>query len=188
MVIFYKNKKSLTIKKQRKIVFTGPESSGKTSMAKAVSKACAVNWLPEYARTYLNQLNRSYVPTDLVKIAQGQLLAQQEFAKNNSDYPFLFFDTSLLVIKVWSIFKYGYYNFQLEKLLRANLPDIFFLCDWHIPWEFDPLREAPNDKDRNALYAIYQKELSNLEVPFFELKGTEEERLLAVHHILVNLS
>lgn len=172
----------MSTKKPLKIVFTGPESSGKTTMTKLAADTIKTAWLPEYSRTYLNQLNRSYVAADLVKIAEGQLLTQQAFEQMHPQQSFLFYDTSLLVIKVWSIFKYGFYNFKLEQLLRQNLPDVFFLCDWQIPWEFDPLRETPND--RAALYALYKKELTALNIPFFELQGTNPERLAQVKMML----
>lgn len=151
-------------------------------MTKLTADSFKTVWLPEYSRTYLNQLDRPYIAADLVKIAEGQLLAQQVFEKKHAQQSFLFYDTSLLVIKAWSMFKYGFYNFKLEQLLRQNLPDIFFLCDWQIPWEFDPLRETPND--RAALYELYKQELTSLNVPFFELKGTTQKRLAAIEIIL----
>lgn len=165
-----------------KIVFTGPESSGKTTITKLAAKSYKTEWLTEFSRTYLNQLDRPYGVADLVKIAQGQLLAEQKFTQDYPNQAFLFYDTSLLVIKVWSIFKYGFYNFKLDQLLRQNLPDIYFLCDWQIPWEFDPLRETPNDRD--ALYAIYKRELEDLNIPFFEIGGTNEERLDKIKQVL----
>lgn len=175
----------MSAKRPLKIVFTGPESSGKTTITKLAATTYQTNWLPEYARTYLNQLNRPYIAADLVNIAAGQLHSEQQFIQKYPNQDFLFLDTSLLVIKIWSIFKYGFYNFKLEQLLQQNLPDIFFLCDWQIPWEFDPLREAPND--RGVLYDLYKKELVALEVPFFELKGSEMERLDSIKSILPSI-
>ncbi len=172
----------MSAKRPLKIVFTGPESSGKTTITKLVADTYSANWLKEYSRIYLNQLNRPYVAADLIKIAEGQLLAQKIFSERYAHQHFLFYDTSLLVIKIWSIFKYGFYNFKLEQLLQQNLPDIFFLCDWQIPWEFDPMRETPND--RGVLYDLYKKELMALNVPFFELTGTERERLNKIKSIL----
>jgi len=172
----------LSKKRPQKIVFTGPESSGKTTITKLAAKSYDTQWLPEFSRTYLNQLDRPYVVADLVKIAEGQLLAEQAFTQKYSEQSFLFYDTSLLVIKVWSIFKYGYYNFKLDQLLRQNLPDIYFLCDWQIPWEFDPLRETPNDRD--ALYAIYKSELEELHIPFYEIAGTNAERMDKIKQVL----
>lgn len=171
-------------KKATTIIFTGPESSGKTTLSKSIADYYQVNWVKEYSRTYLENLQRPYQQTDLITIAKGQLEKEQTFIKNNPNNLFHFFDTSLLVIKVWSIFKYGSYNFELEKMLLQNLPDYYFLCDYHIPWEYDPMRENPNE--RAELYRLYKKELIALKVPFFEIKGTKMERKEKVISILEN--
>ena len=168
-----------------KIIFTGPESSGKTTMAKLAAKQYTTNWLPEYARTYLAQIDSPYKAADLLKIAEGQVLSEQQFLNKNGHQDFLFFDTSLLVIKIWSIFKYGFYNHKIDHLLRQNLPDCYFLCDWQIPWEYDPLRETPND--RAALFDLYLRELQDLGVPFYSLSGKPEERLEQIQSHLLNI-
>ena len=164
------------------IIFTGPESSGKTTLAKLAAEHYSTHWLAEYARTYLAEINYPYQVADLLKIAEGQVASQQQFIKKNKQQEFLFFDTSLLVIKVWSIFKYGYYNHQLDQLLKQNLPDCYFLCDWQIPWEYDPLRETPND--RKALFDLYHRELLELDLNFHILKGSPTERLAQIERHL----
>lgn len=168
----------------QKIVFTGPESSGKSTSANLIAKHYNSFCLPEYARTYLEQINYPYKAADLLKIAEGQLTAEKEFINNHIDQPCLFFDTSFLVLKVWSIFKYGFYHIRLEELLHQNLPDFYFLCDWNTPWEYDPMREAPNLEDRAQLYQIYKEEIQHLKVPFYELKGSIEERLIVIEKVL----
>jgi len=175
----------LQINKPHKIIFTGPESSGKTTVAKLAAEHYATSWLSEYARTYLAQINQPYQAADLLKIAEGQVASEQQFIKKNTHQALLFFDTSLLVIKVWSIFKYGFYNHQIDQLLKQNLPDVYFLCDWQIPWEYDPLRETPND--RGVLFELYQRELKDLKIPFHTLKGTPTERLAQVQRHLFNI-
>ena len=82
------------------IIFTGPESSGKTTLAKLAAEHYSTHWLAEYARTYLAEINYPYQVADLLKIAEGQVASQQQFIKKNKQQEFLFFDTSLLVIKV----------------------------------------------------------------------------------------
>ena len=54
------------------IVITGPESSGKTTLTKALAKAFKTGYTEEYSREYLN-CNSKYKQEDLLKIAQGQL-------------------------------------------------------------------------------------------------------------------
>lgn len=161
--------------KPYKIIFTGPESSGKSTLAKLAAEHYSSHWLAEFSRTYLAQIDYPYKAADLLNIAEGQLLSQQQFIQKNSHQDVLFFDTSLLVIKVWSIFKYGFYNHKIDQLLKQNLPDLFFLCDWQIPWEYDPLRETPND--RESLFKLYHEELQELGIPFYVLKGTPKDRL-----------
>ena len=56
----------------KKIVFTGPECSGKTTLSKEIAKHFNLVWVQEYARQYLENLERSYNYYDLKKIAQGQ--------------------------------------------------------------------------------------------------------------------
>ena len=169
-------------KRPFKIVFTGPESSGKTTISQLTAATYQSACLSEYARTYLEATKGVYQAKDLVLIAKGQAKMEQQFIADNASKPMLFFDTSHLVLKIWSSYKYGFYNFEIEKLLRANLPDCYFLCDWNIPWEADPLRENPEDRD--ILYEIYKNELAVLKVPFFELNGSIENRLRQINMVL----
>ena len=59
-------------KEIKKIIFTGPESTGKSTLAKKLSQLYNTVWVPEFARTYLEGMNRLYREEDLLKIAQGQ--------------------------------------------------------------------------------------------------------------------
>jgi nicotinamide riboside kinase len=57
------------------ITIVGPESSGKTTLARQLSQILKVPWVPEYAREYLSGLGRPYEEQDLSVIAEGQLKA-----------------------------------------------------------------------------------------------------------------
>ena len=61
-----------------KIVLTGPESSGKTTLAQFLSRELDHPWVPEFAREYLTQINRPYTSTDLLEIARGQIQAEEQ--------------------------------------------------------------------------------------------------------------
>jgi nicotinamide riboside kinase len=89
----------------QKIIITGPESTGKTTLAQQLAQHYQTVWVPEYSRDYIAQLNRSYEEDDLLEIAKGQVRREDEMvAKHTPDL--LICDTSLLVIKVWSKVKY----------------------------------------------------------------------------------
>ena len=161
----------------QKIILTGPESSGKTTLAQQLATHFQVEWLPEYAREYLQKINRNYEEADLLKIAKGQFLQEENALQNAAlkNEKFLIVDTSFLVLKIWSIVKYRKCDSFILNQLNEQKQALFILCGSEIDWEFDPLRENP--KDRNKLYLMYKKELEEMNAHFIEVKGSPEERL-----------
>lgn len=163
----------------QKFVFTGPECSGKTTICSTIAQQVNTEWVSEYAREYLNRLERPYEESDLLEIAKGQI--QKELSCLNSKSP-LFCDTSLLVMKIWSTVKYGRCHPWIEEQLIANPPTLYFLCSPDIPWIADPLREHP--KQRAQLLELYKEELIQLKIPFVFLSGNKQQRLAEVLKIL----
>ena len=78
----------------QKILFTGPESSGKSTIARWASKQFQGTYVPEYARAYLQDLGRAYELGDLIEIACGQVSGEEQVLKESGR---IFCDTSLLV-------------------------------------------------------------------------------------------
>ena len=156
----------------QKIVLTGPESTGKTTLAQLLADQYRVDWVPEYARNFLEGLNRPYRESDLLDIAKGQLQLEEEFAAKAN--PFLFCDTGMLVLKIWSEFKYGRCHPWILEQWETRHYDLYLLCGTDTNWEFDPLREHPNQ--REELYFLYKKALIESEKPFMELSGSLSER------------
>lgn len=155
-----------------KIVITGPECSGKSTLTRDLGLHYNVPVLDEYAREYLQRLNKPYVEEDLLAIAQEQALKEIELQKVS---PF-FCDTSFLVLKVWSQVKFGRVDPFILNQLERYPPDLYLLPHFDIPYEEDSLREHPNERDR--LYKIYLDELNQQAVPWVEVKGSREVRVL----------
>ena len=88
-----------------KIGIVGPESTGKSSLAKALAARYDEPWVPEIARSYVANLNRKYTLNDIVIIAKLQL--QQEQALIAKAKKYLFCDTTLLVNKIWASFVFN---------------------------------------------------------------------------------
>ena len=151
------------------IVITGPESSGKTTLTKALAKELNMGYTEEYAREYLNN-NSNYSQKDLLLIAQGQLL--EEKANLN---PTAIHDTDLITIKIWSEYKYNYCDpwiiNQIEQQKSENR--LYLLCKPDIIWEIDPLRENPSN--RAELFEIYLSEIQKTKHTYLIIEG--EERL-----------
>ncbi len=168
-----------------KIAITGPESTGKTTLARQLATHYDTLWVPEYARYYLTLLERPYTVADVIHIAEGQLYWENELIKLNP--PLLFCDTDLLVIKIWLKFKYSIENEWLEMQLKNKRYDVHLLCNIDLPWTADPLREHPDPHDRKILYDWYKKELTALGTPFFEIVGNEKARLIQSIQIIEKL-
>lgn len=160
----------------QKIVFTGPESTGKSTLSAFLAQAMDIPWVPEYARVYLEELDRSYVEDDILHIAQGQVRWEKERSQEAS--ALLSCDTALLVPKIWSEFKYKRVHPWITKELYSRKEDFYFLCDVDLPWEYDPLREHPHQ--RSELFELYQKELEQMGVRYVVLSGSLEERKQAM--------
>lgn len=154
-------------------MLTGPESSGKTTLAKQLSISLETLWVPEYARQFISDLQRPYRENDLVEIAKGQIGLEDISIKEAKKY--LICDTDLLTIKIWSMVKYDRCSDFVINAVENRDYDLYLLCSPDIPWAFDPQRENPSD--RSVLYELYKKELEFYGKTFFELKGSTEERL-----------
>jgi len=157
----------------KKVCVIGPECTGKTVLSESLARHLKTVWVEEYARAYLNRLNKPYEEGDLLKIAHGQLRMEDEWSVDANKV--LICDTNLIVIKVWSEFKYGHVDKQILDLISSRKYDLYLLTYIDIPWAADPLREHPDKRD--VLYDIYLKEMKNQSAPFIEVKGNEQERL-----------
>jgi NadR type nicotinamide-nucleotide adenylyltransferase len=157
----------------RKIAITGPESTGKSLLAEQLAHHYNTVWVPEYAREYLENIKHPYEETDILKIAQGQLNAEQ--SKINQARDFLFCDTELIVTKIWSEVKYNHCDPWILTTIDTHRYDLFLLCDIDLPWEPDPLREHP--EKREFLFDLYYKELIRRKLPFDIVNGEGKVRV-----------
>lgn len=153
-----------------RIAVTGPESSGKTTLAKDLSRILEASLVEEYSREYLEINGPRYHKLDLIKIARENLRRIQTEEGNS-----IVCDTEFLVMKIWFEEKYGSIDPEIEKYWQETPFDLFVLCHPEIPWIPDPLRENPFDRDR--LFDIYLKELEQSGKPFLIVRGSPQERI-----------
>ena len=161
-----------------RVVLYGPESTGKTTLAKALADHYQTSWVPEFARSYLQEKwdKQQAVCTlaDLPIIAQGQLAAENTaIAQANR---LIFCDTNILVTKVWSETHFeGYCAPELNTILAQTHYDLYLLTSIDVPWEKDDLRDRPND--RKQMFIYFKQQLEAYNFPFLVLEGSLEERI-----------
>ncbi len=166
----------------KRIAITGPESTGKSELARQLAEHYNTVWVPEYAREYLKQRGGKYEKDDIVKIAQGQLKLENEMAAKANEY--LFCDTDLFVTKIWSEFKYGDCDSWILEKVLSHRYDLHLLMDIDLEWKSDPLRENP--AERQKLFDIYLEELAKYKYPFFIIDGKGEDRVNAAIQVINN--
>lgn len=155
------------------IAITGPESTGKTTISSQLTKYFHGSFIPEYAREYILSLNRDYRYEDLEHIATIQM---ESFIQANSEYPkILFFDTWLIITKVWFQEVFGRCPNWLLQAIRDYKMDFYLICAPDIEWIKDEVRENGGQR-RIELYNKYMEELIELNIPFKIIKGKDLQR------------
>lgn len=171
-----------------RIAIFGPESTGKTTLAKQLADHYKTVWVPEYARDYLQKKwdkNQSVCDIDdMLPIAYGQTKLENDSALIANKY--LFCDTNLMVTKVFSEMYYDFCDTLLDKAARAHQYDLFFLTDIDVPWEKDDIRDSP--EGRESVFSVFKQSLIDHKKPFITLSGDKETRLNTAISILNDLA
>ena len=155
-----------------KIVLTGPECSGKTTLATQLAEHYGVSIAPEPAREHL-QPEQVYQPSDLLQLAVTQCRLEI-----NASPKLQVLDTDLQNIYLWWQEKFGPAPTTLQRCYAdysSQRDRIYLLCRPDIPWEFDPLRENPRDRDR--LYQLYRDDLTARKLTYGVIEGQAGRRL-----------
>lgn len=177
-----KRLKTPTLKTTPKIVvISGAESTGKSTLTKALAEHYKVPFIPEIAREYVENLDREYNYQDVKKIAKKQI--DQLNKIKNSNHRYIFIDTWLLNTKVWfeEVFEKKP-KWLIAEILKTKV-DLYLICDIDLPWVFDPVRENGGESRK----LLHQKYIENIEYYNFEYKiihGQNELRFQMALQIL----
>jgi NadR type nicotinamide-nucleotide adenylyltransferase len=156
-----------------KMVITGAESTGKSTLTEALATHFHTKWIPEFSRTYIEKLQRNYTYSDIEIIARHQITEEKDI---NPELKLVFFDTWLIITKVWFEFVFGKSPYWIhEYILQCNI-DLFLVCDIDIPWVSDPVRENGGE-NRLILHNIYIDQIKNYGFNYQLVSGVDEVRL-----------
>lgn len=154
----------------KKICFYGPESTGKSVMAKRMAEIYETEFVPEVARELIT--TNDFGESDIIKIGVAQ--TERVVEKSQIANRLLFCDTDLITTQIYA----QYYLNQVPKILSDLEKMItyhqYFLFDIDTEWVPDGLRDLGHK--REAMYAIFRNELDKRKVPYTKVQGTYEER------------
>jgi len=159
-----------------RIVVTGAESTGKTTLAKALSGYYGEPWTPEFVREFVKTQGVSPAKDDLDPIARGQLTQEDLGARQARRI--VFHDTNLLSSIIYAN---AYFDTVLDWVNDAFLSrdyTLYLFCQPDFPWVEEPgQRESPDARER--FHRLFRESLERLELPFVEIAGDPAARLAA---------
>lgn len=170
-----------------KIAILGPESTGKSTLAKELSEYFTSPMIPEYAREYVERLERDYTFEDVCLIAQQQVKEEKYFESGeHSSAEYVFFDTSLIITKVWFSYVYHQIPAFVDQRIKHNFFDFYLLCAPDLPWIKDPVRE--NEDKREFFFEWYRKEIIATGQPYKIIDGSGITRTQKAINTIISLN
>lgn len=149
-----------------KIGLIGPESSGKSTLARYLAKRYNGIYVPEYGRTFLEQKGTTEVTWDeLCEIAKHQIEEIKQLVVGGKQL--VVFDTELIVTKVWFDYAFGRVPEWLDEAIKQYPMDVYLLTKPDIPWVPDPTRSNGSDAIRHELFKRYEAEIQALDIPYY---------------------
>lgn len=131
-------------------------------------------YVSEYAREYVEHLTGQYTFGDVEAIARKQI--EQYVQAKESSVEFVFFDTWLIITKVWFEWVFGRVPVWIDDAIQDCPVDLYLLCRPDLPWEADPVRENGGE-NRIKLFNAYRDELIRRGFSFVEIGGVGEDRI-----------
>lgn len=173
----------------RRVVLYGPESTGKTTLARRLAAHFDTLWVSEYARAYIREkirrTRRNCGPEDILAIAAGQQ-ARENRSAARARHGVLICDTDLLTIRAYSDLFFGGTPESVKAALPFVRPDLYLLTDIDVPWQPDGIRDRPGD--RAEMLAYYEALLGRYGRRYVKVSGDPERRfthaVLAVGELL----
>jgi HTH-type transcriptional regulator, transcriptional repressor of NAD biosynthesis genes len=160
----------------KRVVVTGSESTGKTTLAADLARHFATVCVPEFARAYLDEkAARTGLPldeTDVEPIARGQIAAEDRGVATARGLIVL--DTDLVSTTVYARHYYGRCPEWIEQAARDRRADLYLLCDIDVPWVSDPQRDRPHM--RSHMHALFVEALEALGARYVTIRGSWGER------------
>jgi HTH-type transcriptional regulator, transcriptional repressor of NAD biosynthesis genes len=172
-----------------RIIVTGAESTGTTTLALALAEHYGARYVPEYGRQYTEEwlaareaINPSEVVEDLVwnhddfeRIATRQTMLENNAAKQLEGYPLVIADTDALSTAIW---EFRYLGDGRPPVTLSGLPrrDLYFVTD-HVGVEFEPDPIRDGELVRPEMTRWFERALTEAGHSWALLTGSHEERM-----------
>ena len=154
----------------KKICLYGPESTGKSTMAKRLADVYHTEFVPEVSREIVT--SNDFTLEDIIRIGEAQ--TERVIEKCASANKLLFCDTDLVTTQIYCRHYLKEVPQILFELERKVAYDLYFLFDVDVPWVADGLRDL--SEKRPEMFNVFKEELEKRKIKYELLKGSYPER------------
>ncbi|MCM3875234.1 MAG: ATP-binding protein [Thermoanaerobaculia bacterium] len=160
----------------RRVVVSGGECTGKTTLARALAARWKTAWAAEAAREVALARGVALGPGDVSVIARTHLRLADEAcrAAEEAGRSLVVFDQDLLSTVVYARHYYGSCPPWVERLAVERAGDLYLLCHPDLPWAADGVRDRP--AARAEIHALFTEALARTGTPVVDVTGTGEGR------------
>ena len=170
---------AVTVRLPVRIVVTGAESTGKTTLARQLANRMGVLWVPEQSRAYAERVQRPLNAEDVSAIGSEQIAAEDAAVADSikREYHVLVLDTDLISTVVYARHYYGSCPAWIEAEALARRADLYLLCASDLPWTPDGIRDRP--MHRHELDRAFREAMLEFKVAFCDVNGLDADRLVS---------
>lgn len=158
--------------------FYGPESTGKSTMAKRMAERYQTECVLEVSREMIT--SNAFTVEDILRIGRAQTARVLEKMKTANRI--LFCDTDLITTAIYSDTYLRVIPPALAELEKQVRYDQYFLFDIDVPWVADGLRDLGGK--RLQMYDRFKKELERRKIPYIPVNGSFEEREVKIADVV----
>ena len=156
-----------------RVVVTGSESTGKTTLAADLAAHLEAPWSRESARVYVERVARELGPSDVEPIARGQIAGED--CAIAAARGVVIHDTDLISTVVYARHYYGACPAWIVEAARERRADLYLLCHPDVPWVSDGLQR---DRGwlREELHSHFVDALAEFGAAVVDVRGDWPER------------
>jgi len=154
----------------KKICFYGPESTGKSTIAKRMAELYQTEFVPEVARELIT--SNDFTVKDILRIGHAQ--TKRVIDKTKIANKILFCDTDIITTQIYSEYYLNTIPPELYELEEVVKYDQYFLFDIDVEWVQDGLRDL-GDR-RREMYEVFKDKLDRRSISYLKVNGNYEER------------
>jgi NadR type nicotinamide-nucleotide adenylyltransferase len=162
----------------KRVLIIGAESTGKTTLARALAEHYQTAWVPEFGRFYTEarqHRGERWRSEEFTFIAIEQARTEDALAAIANRV--LICDTDPFATAIWHERYLGRPSDEVLKIAAGRSYDLYLVTDVNTPFEQDDIRDG--ESIRNWMHARFLDELSRMAVPMFVVSGAHEQRLAA---------